>query len=75
MISGLSSLLDEDSGNSLEDKLNGFIDKVEGTLGTTLDKAENGVRRADHIVSKLEKGADQVEAHTQKATDIITKKQ
>jgi hypothetical protein len=49
-----NNLLDENSENSLENKLLGGIDKLEQTLGQALDKAEEGITKAGDAFDKLE---------------------
>lgn len=53
----INDLLDENSDNSFEKKLGGAIDKLEGTLNTTLEKAETSVQHASSVVDSLDNKA------------------
>lgn len=64
--SALNALLDESSDNSFEKKIGQALDKVDATLGTTLDRAEAGIKKVDGASKKLEQVIDQ--------TDQVTKK-
>jgi hypothetical protein len=69
----INDLLDENSNNSLEKKLVGAIDKVEETLGTTLDKAEAGIGKAGAVVDKLDASASLVEEKVAVVSDAAEK--
>jgi|GEM_PF-7113764 len=77
----INDLLDENSANSLENKLASAVDRVEETLSTVLDKAESGIERASSAVDKLDANASLVEEkvavvseNTQSTIDIIENK-
>ena len=68
----VSGLLDENSSNSLENKLTNAIDAVEGTLGTVLEKAETGVQAASDAIDKLDATAKLAEEKISVVSDKAT---
>ena len=71
--SALDALLDENSDNSLEKKLGHALDKVEATLGATLDKADGGVKKLEQVGHAADKAAAVVTKTIDK-TDEVTGK-
>lgn len=69
----LNDLLDENSDNSFEKKLTGAIDKVEATLGATLERAESGISQASDAVEKLDATANLVEEKVTVASETAQK--
>lgn len=71
--STLSTLLDEDSDQSLEKRLTGAIDNVERKLNNGLDRAENGVKKVDDLGRKLDANAQKMSSAIDKVDDIANK--
>lgn len=72
--SALNDLLDEDSDNSLENRLTKGIDGIEKMLNTTLDKTENSIKRIDNATTKLEDITDKTEKAINRIDDFSRKK-
>ena len=70
----LTSLLEENSNESIEKKLTKAIDKVEHTLNSTAQKAEVSIRRVDTAGQRLAVATERVESVNEKAEQIIIKK-
>jgi hypothetical protein len=69
LFSLLNDLLDEDDAK-FEERVNKTLDKVEGVLGGAVNKAENGIKAADKVVTKLENTASTLD----RQTEVITNK-
>lgn len=69
----INDLLDENSGNSLEKKVVGAIDKLEDTLSSTLDKTETSVQQANKTVEKLESSTRLISQKLTTATNAASK--
>lgn len=69
----INDLLDENSDSSFEKKVTGAIDKLEGTLNTTLDKAEAGVRQASDTIDKIDANAAQLNNRVTSVVDTTGK--
>ena len=61
MFDFINDLLDENSQNSVENRLLGGIDKLEQTLDQTLGNAEEGIQKASEAFEKLENRAQLAE--------------
>lgn len=74
LFSTLSSLLDENSDGSLENRLGKFADGVESTLNKTLDKAESGIKKVDDAATRTVTSIQKVHTVTDKAADMAAGK-
>lgn len=65
----LNDMLNEDD-EKFEKRFNSALDKVEGVIGSAVDKAENGIKAADKVVTKLEATAATID----RQSEVITNK-
>lgn len=57
----LSALLDENSEDSFENKLNRALDRVEVAVQGGLEKAESGIKKIDNAAERATKAIDTVD--------------
>jgi hypothetical protein len=58
------SLIEEGSDNTFEKKMNAALDKIEHTIGATVDKAETNIKKIDTVRQKAEASGKFVERIT-----------
>jgi hypothetical protein len=71
LLNSLSKLLDESSDESLEKKLTAGLDRIEQTLGATVDKFEEGVRSVDKAASKVNDVGRVIESADKKISEVV----
>jgi hypothetical protein len=71
-LTSLSSLLDESSDESFEKKMNRGLDSIEKAIGSSVDKAEHGLKKIDNASKKIVAASNTVESTTEKLADSLT---
>lgn len=74
LLNNFITLLEEGDDASFEKKMNNALDKIEHVLGTTVDKAENGMKKMDAATKAVEQTVQKVDKVSRAAVDVVNKK-
>ncbi len=70
-LNSLSSLLDENSPDSFEKKIIAGLDKIENTLGATIDKAEKGANTIGKVGQTVDNIGSTIESADKKIRKVL----